>query len=57
MQLLRIYGADGVDYTPNAEKQILEIEKIGYDKLPICSKQTQYSLTDDQTKTRKTYRI
>lgn len=46
----KIYGADGVDYTPNAEKQILEIEKIGYDKLPICMAKTQYSLTDDQTK-------
>ena len=33
-----------------AEKQILEIEKIGYDKLPICMAKTQYSLTDDQTK-------
>ena len=46
----KIYGADGVDCTPNAEKQILEIEKIGYDKLPICMAKTQYSLTDDQTK-------
>ena len=46
----KIYGADGVDYTQNAEKQILEIEKIGYDKLPICMAKTQYSLTDDQTK-------
>ena len=46
----KIYGADGVDYTPNAEKQITEIEKIGYDKLPICMAKTQYSLTDDQTK-------
>jgi len=46
----KIYGADGVEYTPNAEKQILEIEKIGYDKLPICMAKTQYSLTDDQAK-------
>jgi len=46
----KIYGADGVDYTPLAEKQIAEIEKIGLDNLPICMAKTQYSLTDDQTK-------
>lgn len=45
----KIYGADGVDFTKAAEKQIAEIEKLGYDKMPICMAKTQYSLTDDQT--------
>lgn len=46
----KIYGADGVDYAPKAEKEIAELEKFGYGNLPICMAKTQYSLTDDQTK-------
>ena len=46
----KIYGADGVDFTPNAEKEIENLEKLGFSKLPICMAKTQYSLTDDQTK-------
>lgn len=46
----RVYGADGVDYAPKAEKEIEELEKFGFGKLPICMAKTQYSLTDDQTK-------
>ncbi|MCY6485723.1 formate--tetrahydrofolate ligase [Clostridium aestuarii] len=42
-----IYGADGVDYSKVAEKQIKDIEKIGLDKLPICVAKTQYSLSDN----------
>ena len=45
-----IYGADGVNYTGEAEKVIKEIESLGMDKLPICMAKTQYSFTDDQTK-------
>lgn len=44
-----IYGADGVDFLPAAEKQIKQYEKLGYDKVPICMAKTQYSLSDDQT--------
>lgn len=44
-----IYGADGVDFTASAKKQIAEYEKLGYDKVPICMAKTQYSLSDDQT--------
>ena len=40
-----IYGAEGVEYTEEAEKQI---EKIGNVKVPICIAKTQYSLSDDQ---------
>lgn len=42
-----IYGADGVEYTKACEKQIAEIEKLGFDKMPICMAKTQYSLSDD----------
>lgn len=42
-----IYGADAVLYTKDAEKQILEIEKLGLDKLPVCIAKTQYSLSDN----------
>lgn len=46
----KIYGADGVDFAPVAEKEIANLEKLGFSKLPICMAKTQYSLTDDQTK-------
>ena len=46
----KIYGADDVDFTPNARKEIENLEKLGFNKLPICMAKTQYSLTDDQTK-------
>ena len=46
----KIYGADGVDFTQAAEKEIQNLEKLGFSKLPICMAKTQYSLTDDQTK-------
>ena len=43
----KIYGADGVEFSENAEKQIAEIEKMGYGKYPVCIAKTQYSLSDD----------
>ncbi len=46
----KIYGGDGVVYTPNAEKQIKVLNELGYDRLPICMAKTQYSLSDDPTK-------
>ena len=45
-----IYGADGVDFTAPAKKQLAEIEVLGLDKMPICMAKTQYSLSDDATK-------
>ncbi|MBL4936929.1 formate--tetrahydrofolate ligase [Clostridium sp. YIM B02515] len=44
-----IYGADGVNFTKDAEKQIKELEAIELDKLPICVAKTQYSLSDNQS--------
>ena len=42
-----IYRADGVDFTVAAQKQINELNKLGYDKFPICVAKTQYSFSDD----------
>lgn len=42
-----IYRADGVNYTPQAEKAIQEIESIGFRNLPVCVAKTQYSLSDN----------
>ena len=46
----KIYGADGVDYTPKANKEIKTLEEIGLGGLPICMAKNQYSLTDDAKK-------
>ena len=46
----KIYHADGVNFTANAEKQIKTLTELGYDHMPICMAKTQYSFTDDQTK-------
>ena len=43
----RIYGADGVDYSPVADRQIRRYAKLGFDKLPICMAKTHLSLTAD----------
>ncbi|MGN0327265.1 MAG: formate--tetrahydrofolate ligase [Lachnospiraceae bacterium] len=46
----KIYGANGVEYTPAAKKQLDKIADMGYGNLPVCMAKTQYSLSDDQTK-------
>lgn len=46
----KIYGADGVDYAPKAEREIRTLESIGLGNLPICMAKNQYSLTDDAKK-------
>ncbi|MGP2528142.1 formate--tetrahydrofolate ligase [Acidaminococcus sp. LBK-2] len=43
----KIYGGDGVTFTPNARKQIKQLEDWGLDKLPVCVAKTQYSLSDN----------
>jgi len=45
-----IYGADGVDFTDAARKNLQEIEALGFDKMPVCMAKTQYSLSDDAAK-------
>lgn len=43
----KIYGADGVNYTPAAVKQLQKLESLGFGGLPVCMAKTQYSLSDD----------
>ena len=43
----KIYGGDGVEFTPNAKKQIKQLQDWGLDKLPVCVAKTQYSLSDN----------
>ncbi len=43
----QIYGADGVDYSPAANKALAQYEAMGYSSLPICMAKTQYSLSHD----------
>ncbi len=42
-----IYGAEGVEFTVKAKKDIKKLEELAFDKMPICMAKTQYSLSDD----------
>jgi formyltetrahydrofolate synthetase len=44
-----MYGADGVDFSPEAEQRIAEYTRLGFDKLPICMAKTHLSLSHDST--------
>ena len=46
----RVYGGDGVDYSPVAERAIEYLTSIGMANTPVCIAKTQYSLTDDPTR-------
>ena len=46
----KIYGGNGVSFTPEAKEQIDRLTTLGFDKLPICMAKTQYSFSDDMTK-------
>ncbi|WP_337171739.1 formate--tetrahydrofolate ligase [Gemmatimonas aurantiaca] len=46
----RVYGADGVDFSPAAEKSIDWLEANGMADTPVCMAKTQYSLTDDPSR-------
>lgn len=46
----KIYGGDGVTYTPEAEEQIARLEALGFGHTPVCIAKTQYSFSDDATK-------
>jgi formate--tetrahydrofolate ligase len=45
----QIYGADHVEFSAPARKQLGEIEANGLNRLPVCMAKTQYSFTDDAT--------
>lgn len=42
-----IYGAEAVDYTPEAQADLRKIRKFGYEKFPVCIAKTQASLSDN----------
>ena len=44
-----IYGADGVDFTPEAQQQIAEMENVGMGAAPVCMAKTPYSFSDNPT--------
>jgi len=46
----KIYGGDGVVFTPQAQKQMDELTSLGFAGLPICMAKTQYSFSDDASK-------
>jgi formate--tetrahydrofolate ligase len=46
----RVYGGDGADYAPKADRSIEYLESIGLGDTPVCMAKTQYSLTDDPTR-------
>jgi formate--tetrahydrofolate ligase len=43
----RIYGADGVDYSPRASKQLDTYERAGFGSLPVCIAKTHLSISSD----------
>ena len=46
----RVYGGDGVQYTPEAEAEIERLNALGFGELPVCIAKTQYSFSDDAKK-------
>ncbi len=46
----KVYGADNVEFSTKAKKQLQDFDKFGWGHLPICMAKTQYSLSDDPTK-------
>ena len=45
---LKVYHAADVSILPAAVKQMAQLEKLGFGKLPVCMAKTQYSFSDDQ---------
>lgn len=43
----KVYGGDGISVTSAAQKQIANLEKLGFSNLPVCIAKTQYSFSDD----------
>ncbi|MBE7053764.1 MAG: formate--tetrahydrofolate ligase [Ruminococcaceae bacterium] len=43
----KVYGGDGVVFTPAAKKQIATLNELGFDKVPVCIAKTQYSFSDN----------
>lgn len=45
-----IYGAAGVDFSPEAKRELRRYRRLGFQHLPVCMAKTQYSLSDDPKK-------
>ena len=45
-----LYGADGVEYSAAAVKDLARYTGMGYDRLPVCIAKTQYSFSDDMAR-------
>ncbi|MBQ7044975.1 MAG: formate--tetrahydrofolate ligase [Clostridia bacterium] len=43
----KVYGGDGVSFTPAAKKQIEQLKDLGFNGLPVCIAKTQYSFSDN----------
>ena len=46
----KVYGGEGADFAPKAERSIQYLESIGLGETPVCMAKTQYSLSDDPTR-------
>ena len=46
----KVYGGEGVSFTPEAKRQIRDLTKLGYGNIPVCMAKTQYSFSDDANK-------
>ena len=46
----QIYGADGVDWSPEAKRDLRRLRKLGYGELPVCMAKTQKSISDNPSK-------
>jgi formyltetrahydrofolate synthetase len=44
---VRLYGAEGVDYLPQAVKDIAQMDRLGFGRLPVCMAKTHLSLSHD----------
>ena len=43
----KVYRADGIQFTPAAQKEVERLTALGFDKMPICMAKTQYSFSDN----------
>jgi formate--tetrahydrofolate ligase len=46
----KVYGADDVEFSTDAKRQLRQFKRLGWDHLGICMAKTQYSLTDNPKK-------
>jgi len=46
----KVYGGKGVNYTPEADREIARLEELGFGGMPVCMAKTQYSFSDDAAK-------